>query len=131
MSKRTVKMVRDGITRNFSERDIIVLKPETEGWVRVEATAEVANIQQPKAEAAPQPKAEPAEAKPEPKAEPAAEAANNDAPFSIEGKTSKDFSTKDIANIKAALVGKSAEEIGAFFANEDRSTMLMAKPENI
>ena len=150
MAKKTIQITRDGVTRRVSEREMLVVDYASQGWKRVEPSDEAGKAlelkqkekeEQDKAEAEAKQKAAEAEAaaaKAKQQEEEAAEeaaikaaeaAATNDNQFSIEGKTSKDFGTKDLASIKAALQGASAETIEAFFATEDRQTMMLAKIE--
>lgn len=147
MAKKTIQITRDGVTRNVSEREMLVVDYASQGWKLVEPSDEAGKAlelkqkekeAQDKAEAEAKQKAAEAEAaaakaKEEEEAEAARKAAEaaatNDNQFSIEGKTSKDFGTKDLASIKAALQGASAETIEAFFATEDRQTMMLAKIE--
>lgn len=141
-----VKFTRDGVTRNISKRELHTWNPEDHGWVRVEASNEAKAAQEKAAkekEAAERKKQEDEAAKAkaaEAKAaeEKKAEAANATTPsadaaqeFSIEGKISKEFKTEKIEAIKAALTGKSSEEVEAFFAGEDRQSMLIAKMDLI
>lgn len=147
MAKKTIQIIRDGVTRNVSEREMLVVDYASQGWKRVEPSDEAGKAlelkqkekeAQDKAEAEAKQKAAEAEekavkAKEEEEAEAARKAAEAAAAgenqLSIEGKTSKDFGTKDLASIKAALQGASAETIEAFFATEDRQTMMLAKIE--
>jgi len=134
-----VKFIKDGKVRNISKRELNTWNPEEHGWARVEPSNEAKAAQEKAAKeaeekaAAEKKAAEDAAAKAKAEAETTGSisAAATSEEFSIEGKTSKEFKTDKIEAIKAALTGKSVEQIEAFFTGEDRQSMTIAKLELI
>lgn len=126
---KKVVYTRDGIDREYTEREVQIFQPQLHGW-KLKSESETSGEEAARL-AAEEAKRIAAEEKAKKDAEEAARLAaeggngsnGGDGALSIEGKTSKDFKGTDVDAITPLLKGLPTEQIEAFFADEDRQFM--------